>query len=223
VGRAPGPAAEPGFPALCALRFSADDLRQVRRMTAQWAAWAGLPASRADDFVIAVNEIATNAVRYGSAQARLLLRAAGRDLIEAEVRDDGRWQAPPGDGDAGSAGSAGGGWRRGGMGIPLARLICDRVDIRARPGGTTVTLRMRLPALRRAGGQRLPGPLPAARPTPVRWSCGRAVRRAPVGSSGRRRQCRRRWSVRVRAGLRRQRQPGADHHGRGGPRRGPSG
>jgi hypothetical protein len=37
---------------------------------------AGLPAARAEDFVIAVSEIAANAVRYGSA-ARLLLRVAG--------------------------------------------------------------------------------------------------------------------------------------------------
>jgi len=36
---------------------------------------AGLPAARAEDFVIAVSEIA--AVRYGSPAARLLLRAAG--------------------------------------------------------------------------------------------------------------------------------------------------
>jgi hypothetical protein len=35
---------------------------------------SGLPADRADDFVIAVNEIAANAVRYGPPAAR---RAAG--------------------------------------------------------------------------------------------------------------------------------------------------
>ncbi len=164
MGTAPGPAAEPGYPPLCALRFGADDLRQVRRMTAQWAARAGLQASRADDFVIAVNEIATNAVRYGSPQARLLLRAAGRDMIEAEVRDDGCWQGPAGGtGEAGSTGSAGDAGdirnariarRRGGMGLPLARLVCDEVGIRTGRDGTTVTLRMNLQALRRAGRQR---------------------------------------------------------------------
>jgi anti-sigma regulatory factor (Ser/Thr protein kinase) len=57
-------------------------------MTAQWAAWADLQASRADDFVIAVNEIATNAVRYGSPQARLLLRTAGPATIATTLFRD---------------------------------------------------------------------------------------------------------------------------------------
>jgi anti-sigma regulatory factor (Ser/Thr protein kinase) len=43
-------------------------------VTAQWATRAGLSAGRTDDFVIAVHEIAANAVRYGSPAARLLLR-----------------------------------------------------------------------------------------------------------------------------------------------------
>ena len=38
---------------------------------------AGLPAAWAEDFVIAVSEIAANAVRYGSPAARLLLRGGG--------------------------------------------------------------------------------------------------------------------------------------------------
>jgi hypothetical protein len=38
---------------------------------------AGLPAARAEDFVIAVSEIAAYAVRYGSPAARLLLVAGG--------------------------------------------------------------------------------------------------------------------------------------------------
>ena len=136
MGTAPGPAAEPGYPPLCALRFGADDLRQVRRMTAQWAARAGLRDSRADDFVIAVNEIATNAVRYGSPAARLLLRVTGEKMAEAEVRDVGRWQARTRTAPATA--------ERGGMGLPLVRRVCDAVEIRAGDDGTTVTLRMRL-------------------------------------------------------------------------------
>ncbi len=59
-----------GFPVPCGVRFSADDLRPVRQVTAAWAARAGLPAARAEDLVIAVSEIAANAVRYGSPAGR---------------------------------------------------------------------------------------------------------------------------------------------------------
>jgi len=117
------------------MRFCADDLPQVRRVTAAWAARAGLPPGRADDFVIAVHEIAANAVRYGSPTARLLLQVADAGAVQAEVRDSGRW--PPA-ADAADAASAGG------RGLALARLVCDEVEIRARDGGTTVLLRMSL-------------------------------------------------------------------------------
>jgi serine/threonine-protein kinase RsbW len=135
--------------ATAGMRFGINDLRQVRRVTAQWAEQAGMPPGQADGFVIAVNEIATNAVRYGSPAARLLLRIAGEDTAEAEVHDDGRWtavsRAAPADEE------------RGGMGLPLARRVCDTVEVRAGDHGTTVVLRIRLIRLharRRAGGPR---------------------------------------------------------------------
>jgi serine/threonine-protein kinase RsbW len=120
------------------MRFGIDDLRLVRRVTARWAALAAMPQDRADDFVIAVNEIATNAVRHGSPTARLRLRVTGRNMAEAVVRDDGRWQpglksAPPHAG-------------RGGMGLPLAQRLCDAVEIRVGDQGTTVFLRMGWPS-----------------------------------------------------------------------------
>ena len=130
--------------ATAGMRFGIDDLRQVRRMTAQWAERAGMLPEQADGFVIAVNEIATNAVRYGSPAARLLLRIAGEDIAEAVVQDDGRWTAvslaAPADRE------------RGGMGLPLARRACDAVEVRAGDDGTTVILRICLHARRRAGG-----------------------------------------------------------------------
>lgn len=132
--------------ATAAMRFGIDDLRQVRQVTAQWAEQAGMAPERADGFVIAVNEIATNAVRYGSPAARLLLRIAGQDMAEAEVHDDGRWTtvspAAPAEEE------------RGGMGLPLARRVCDTVEIRAGDDGTMVILRIRLHARRHAGGPR---------------------------------------------------------------------
>ncbi len=131
--KSPGRPEEAGFPAPRRLRFSVDDLRRVRRVTAQWATRVGLSASRTDDFVIAVHEIAANAVRYGSPAARLLLRVTG-GAAAAEIHDDGCWQP--------SAEAAPAARRSGGMGLALARLVCDEVEIRTGNGGTTVLLRM---------------------------------------------------------------------------------
>ena len=51
-----------------------------------------MSAEAADDFVIAVNEIATNAVRHGSPKASLRLWVTeGAGL--AEIRDTGQWPA----------------------------------------------------------------------------------------------------------------------------------
>ena len=127
------------------MRFCSDDLQQVRRVTGAWAARAGLPPGRADDFVIAVHEIAANALRYGSPAARLLLQVADGGAVQAEVRDSGRWQP------ATEAASVDG--RGEGRGLALARLVCDEVEIRARDNGTTVLLRMSL-APGSAGGPR---------------------------------------------------------------------
>ena len=132
----PEPTGKPAYPEPLGVRFSIDDLRVVRRGTARWAALAGLAQERADDFVIAVNEIATNAVRYGSPVARLLLRVADGTVVEAEVRDGGVWEP--------AARAAVEDGPRGGMGLPLARVVCDEVEIRPEPGGTAVILRMAL-------------------------------------------------------------------------------
>jgi anti-sigma regulatory factor (Ser/Thr protein kinase) len=125
------------------MRFGVDNLRPVRQVTARWSALAGLPPGRAEDFVIAVNEIATNAVRYGSPTAGLALRVTRENMAEAEVRDDGRW--PPG------SMTAPAGEDHGRMGLALVRRVCDAVEIRAGDNGTTVILRMRLNARRRHG------------------------------------------------------------------------
>jgi anti-sigma regulatory factor (Ser/Thr protein kinase) len=105
---------------------------------------AGL-GQRAGDFVIAVHEVAANAVRHGSRLARLGLQAAGETAVQAEIGDSGHW--PPGP----PAVSAPGG---GGTGLQVARRVCDEVMIRRSPSGSTVIVRMSLPrqdAARRRG------------------------------------------------------------------------
>jgi anti-sigma regulatory factor (Ser/Thr protein kinase) len=119
------------------MRFTIENLRQVRQVAARWTAAVGLPADRAVDFVIAVHEIAANAVVHGSAAARLVLRIATGNTVEAVVRDEGRWLPPATESDSG---------QNGGMGLPLARKVCDAVVIQEDNDGTTVILRMRLPS-----------------------------------------------------------------------------
>ena len=116
--------------------FTSADLPQVRRFTVTWASRAGMSAEAADDFVIAVNEIATNAVRHGSPKASLRLWVTeGAGL--AEIRDNGQWPA---------AMAATALPRRpaeqGGMGLEVARLVCDGLQIKATAEGTSVLLRM---------------------------------------------------------------------------------
>ncbi|MGH3155911.1 MAG: ATP-binding protein [Streptosporangiaceae bacterium] len=115
--------------------FGLGDLPQVRRMTRQWAARAGLVGDRAADFVLAVHEVAANAVLYGSAAAQLVLRVVAGVVAEAEVLDRGG--GPPGAGPPVRV-------TRGGVGLRVVRMLCDEVEVRAQPAGTTVLLRMRL-------------------------------------------------------------------------------
>jgi serine/threonine-protein kinase RsbW len=118
------------------MTFTAADLPDVRRFTATCAARAGMSAEATDDFVIAVNEIATNAVRHGSPQASLKLWLSGEALL-AEVRDNGRWPPDPVPAALPSRPS-----EHGGMGLEVARLVCDGMQINAGSAGTAVQLRM---------------------------------------------------------------------------------
>jgi anti-sigma regulatory factor (Ser/Thr protein kinase) len=118
-----------------AVSFRADDLRHLRHTVAGWAARAGLHGQRAADFVIAVHEIATNAIRHGSPVARLALQIAGR-AAQAQIRDSGHWPPEP------PAAPAPGGL---GMGLHVARQVCDQVTIRRGATGSTIILQMNLP------------------------------------------------------------------------------
>ena len=116
--------------------FEAGDLPLVRRRTASWASRAGMAADAADDFVITVNEIATNAVRHGSPEATLRLWADSR-AGHAEIRDQGHW--PGGSGIVPKRPA-----EQGGMGLEVARMVCDDLRVQTTRSGTQVRLRMKL-------------------------------------------------------------------------------
>ena len=115
--------------------FTSADLPRVRRLTVTWATRAGMSAEAANDFVIAVNEIATNAVRHGSPRASLRLWVSGGAVV-AKIRDSGHWMA--------AAAPARRPAEQGGMGLEVARMVCDGLQIKTTASGTAVLLRMAL-------------------------------------------------------------------------------
>lgn len=122
------------------MTFTADQLPAVRRFAAAQARRLRADEDLIGDLVIAVNEIATNAVRHGSPTARL--RMWGEDgQIVTEIRDRGHWtpSADPG-GRPPPMGA------EGGMGLWVARQICSAVRIRTGITGTVVRLELIVPA-----------------------------------------------------------------------------
>jgi anti-sigma regulatory factor (Ser/Thr protein kinase) len=126
----PEPAARPE-----ALVFDADRLSRARRLVAALAETAGLDAARTGELVLAVNELATNSLRHGGGTGTLRL---WRDTaaVVCEVSDGGVIQAPLAgreipDPDPES-----------GRGLWLVNQLCDLVQIRSGPSGTTVRVHM---------------------------------------------------------------------------------
>jgi anti-sigma regulatory factor (Ser/Thr protein kinase) len=60
--------------------FGWSDLGQLRRLVAARCAGAGLSAGQAEDFVLAIHEIAANAIMHGGTGGRLILRRTGLGL-----------------------------------------------------------------------------------------------------------------------------------------------
>jgi anti-sigma regulatory factor (Ser/Thr protein kinase) len=92
------------------------------------------PRDVLEDFLMAVDEMASNAVRHGRPPAGLRLWTAPGRLV-CTVRDSGAdWDDP----FAGYGPAHGEDLSHGGMGLWLARQLCDHVDIRHDERGSTV-------------------------------------------------------------------------------------
>ena len=113
--------------------FGESDFSAVRRDVADHASSAGVDADRCDDLVLAVHEVAVNSVRHGSGGGELRIWLQDRALV-CEVRDHGRIADPMA------------GRRRPtddvvrGRGLWMANQLCDLVQVRSGPTGTTVRL-----------------------------------------------------------------------------------
>jgi anti-sigma regulatory factor (Ser/Thr protein kinase) len=128
------PLPEPGSPTRD-FKFNAEDLFAIRAIVGRFAAGSGLSSAAAEDFVIAVNEVATNSLRHGGGAGNLRIWRE-HDRVSCEVSDAGRIAKPlvdrerPGEGLHAS------------RGLWLANQLCDLIQIRSLASGTVVRLHM---------------------------------------------------------------------------------
>src|SRR3954451_5722577 len=116
--------------------FTAADLPALRGAGRGRAREAGLSGVPLDDLVVAVHELATNAVRHGGGRGRLDLRRDGDTLI-CDVTDRG-----PGFGEVPVPSGPPPAEVPGGRGLWLARLLTDTLLLSDGPDGVTVSVTM---------------------------------------------------------------------------------
>jgi anti-sigma regulatory factor (Ser/Thr protein kinase) len=127
----PDPSGEPRR-----LAFHVDTLAALRIFVHEEAVNAGLSNARTNELILAINELATNSLRYGGGQGTLTLWPSGDGVI-CDVRDGGRItqplvgrQRPTKD-------------QEGGRGLWMVNQLCDLVQIRSSEAGTAVRLHLR--------------------------------------------------------------------------------
>ena len=116
------------------MEFSAWQLHEVRRAVEKALVTADYGRERAEDVVLAVNEVATNAVEHGTPEARLSLWT-GSDGLVCEIDDGGRLRDPLPGLQAPHPAEARG------RGVWIARQVCDSLHVWADERGTHVRMR----------------------------------------------------------------------------------
>jgi anti-sigma regulatory factor (Ser/Thr protein kinase) len=133
AGSLPAPAGRPEE-----LAFTANGLAALRMLVYKRAAAARLEQERREEFVLAINELATNSVQHDGGGGTLAIWTEPGALV-GEVRDRGHIddplvgrRSPPID-------------QHSGRGLWLVNHLCDLVQMRSTPNGTVVRVQMRLP------------------------------------------------------------------------------
>lgn len=109
------------------------DLAALRRLVQNYSRLAGLGIPRSSDLVLAVNEVATNSLRYGGSEGELRMWLEGNRLV-CEISDRGRLKDPLVGRRRPEPNSASG------RGLWLVNQVCDLVELRPGDSGTTVRL-----------------------------------------------------------------------------------
>ncbi|MBB3085730.1 sensor histidine kinase [Geodermatophilus sabuli] len=111
--------------------FGPADVPAVRRTVAQYARTSGLTAEQVEALALAASELATNSIRHGGGTGVLAMwNEPGATVVEfsdaghlADPLIGRRLPDPP---------------REGGHGVRLVHQLCDLVQVRSSPAGTTV-------------------------------------------------------------------------------------
>lgn len=117
--------------------FDGGHIATLRRFVSKHASEVGLSDARRQDIVLAVDEVATNAVRHGGGRGRLQMWVAD-GCLWFRVSDDGPGFGGPVPVQAPAPTVLGG------RGLFIARQVTDQIDFVTGPGGTTVTGAVRL-------------------------------------------------------------------------------
>jgi anti-sigma regulatory factor (Ser/Thr protein kinase) len=121
----------------CRVPAVASELHEVRRCAEGAAAGFGLGNAERYEFVFAVNEAVTNAIRHGQpfADGTIGLRIeADGDTIICSVSDGGYFESQPTNGDI---------WAEGGRGLAAMARMMDQIEFSSSSTGTTVRLHKR--------------------------------------------------------------------------------
>jgi anti-sigma regulatory factor (Ser/Thr protein kinase) len=142
------PQDEAAAPAVLDQCFDASSMSALRTSTQACAARARMPAERATDFVIALHELAANAVRHGAGSGRLRIWDHAGTLY-CRVDDDGSAAEPSGPIGAGSARqNLADRWpREPGHGLWLARQVADQLTLHSDSRGTSAVITFSGPAI----------------------------------------------------------------------------
>lgn len=125
-------------------RFDAASLHALREAVLAYATAAGMPERRAIDVMIAVHELAANAVRHGAGWGRLRMRITAGALY-CQVTDAGPASLGSQDSDQIPAPARPWPFQRG-HGLWLVRKAADRISVNSGPGRSEVTVVFTVPA-----------------------------------------------------------------------------
>src|SRR5271166_2694030 len=110
------------------------ELGAARQYAADGAEAFGLDEASCYEFVVAVNEAVTNAIRHGASDEKGLIHlsiVADADCLTFAIRDRGTFVMPDLDSSVGS---------EHGRGLALMASLVDEVQLEIEPGGTTLRL-----------------------------------------------------------------------------------
>jgi len=142
TGRSPGPGTLPPEcdrplpdpPAGAETLSYETDLRPLRRLVAGYAYRTGLRDDRAGNLVLAASEIAANTLRHTNAGGTMHIWHTGEEIL-CEISDQG-WITDP------LAGRTRRPPDERGHGLWVVNQVCDLVELRTGPAGTTVRMHM---------------------------------------------------------------------------------